>query len=121
MEARREQNVVKVSFESDKNVRGYMERKDRLWIERGGREMNKQSLRTHVKNIENKKLLSNVEIWEVVGASRAEDDVEALNERSDEVDDDLEVATEEEQNRIDVAEVCASVERCWSLLTRKRN
>ena len=80
-----------------------MERKDRLWIERGGREMNKQSLRMQVKNIENNKLLSNVEIWEVVGASRAEDDVEALNERSDEVDDDLEVATEEEQNRIDVA------------------
>ena len=103
MEARREQNVVKFSYESDKNVRGYMERQDRLWIERGGREMNKQSLRMQVKNIENNKLLSNVEIWEVVGASRAEDDVEALNERSDEVDDDLEVATEEEQNRIDVA------------------
>ena len=52
-----------------------MERKDRLWIERGGREMNKQSLRMQVKNIENNKLLSNVEIWEVVGASRAEDDM----------------------------------------------
>ena len=65
--------------------------------------MDKQSLRMQVKNIENNKLLSNVEIWEVVGASTAEDDVEALNERSDEVDDDLEVATEEEQNRIDVA------------------
>ena len=61
MEARREQNVVKFHL-SDKNVRGYMERKDRLWIERGGREMNKQSLRMQVKNIENNKLLSNVEI-----------------------------------------------------------
>ena len=35
----------------------------------------------------------------------------------DEVDGDLEVAIEEEQNHIDVAEVCVSVERyfdiCW--------
>ena len=30
-------------FESDKNVRGYMERMHRLWIERGGREMTKQT------------------------------------------------------------------------------
>ena len=41
-----------------------------------------------------------------------------MSEESDEVDDDLEAAIEEEQNiRIDVAEVCVSVERsvdvCW--------
>ena len=105
-------------FESDKNVRGYMERMHRLWIERGGREMTKQRSRTQVQNIEKKKLLSDVEIGEVVGAGRAEDDLEALNEESDEVDGNLEVAIEEEQNiRIDVAEVCVSVERsvdvCW--------
>ena len=40
-------------------------------------------------------------------AGRAEDDVEVLN---DEVDHDLEVATDK-QNRTDVAEVCVSVER----------
>ena len=40
-------------------------------------------------------------------AGRAEDDVEVLN---DEVDHDLEVATDK-QNRADVAEVCVSVER----------
>ena len=108
----------KCYFESDRNVRGYMERMYRLWIERGGREMSKQRLRTQVQNIEKKKLLSDVEIAEIVGAGRAEDDVEALNEESEEVDGDLEIAIEEEQNiRIDVAEVCVSVERsvdvCW--------
>ena len=41
-----------------------------------------------------------------------------MSEESDEVDDDLETAIEEEQNiHIDVAEVCVSVERsldvCW--------
>ena len=41
-----------------------------------------------------------------------------MSKESDEVDDDLEAAIEEEQNiRIDVAEVCVSVERsldvCW--------
>ena len=40
-----------------------------------------------------------------------------VGQKSDEVDGDLEVAIEEEQNiRIDVAEVCVSVERsvvCW--------
>ena len=71
-----------------------------------------------MQNIEKKKLLSDVEIGEIVGTSRAEDDVEALNEESDEVHDDLEVAIEEEQNiRIDVAEVCVPVEKsddvCW--------
>ena len=54
----------------------------------------KQRLRTQVQNIEKKDLLSGVEI---VGTDRAEDDVEALNEESDEVDGDLEVATEEEK------------------------
>ena len=102
----------KCYFESDKNVRGYMERMHRLWIERGGREMTKQTLRTHVQNIEKKKLLSDVEIGEIVGTGTTEDDIEALNEKSDEVDSDLEVAIEEEQNRVDVAEVCVSVERC---------
>ena len=105
-------------FESDKNVRGYMERMHRLWIERGGREMTKQRSRTQVQNIEKKKLLSDVEIGEIVGAGRPEDDADALNEESDEVDGDLEVSIEEEQNiRTDVAEVCVSVERsvdvCW--------
>ena len=45
-----------------------------------------------------------------MGAGRAED-VEALNDESDEVDGDLEVSIEEEQNCIDIAEVCVSVER----------
>ena len=54
----------------------------------------KQRLRTQVQNIEKKDLLSGVEI---VGTDRAEDDVEALNEESDEVDGDLEVAIEEEK------------------------
>ena len=85
--------------------------------------MSKQRLRTQVQNIKKKKLLSDVEIGEIVGASRAEDDVEALNEESDEVDGDLEVAIKEEQNiRIDIAEVCVSVERVVEiLLGRKRN
>ena len=69
----------------------------------------KQRLRTQVQNIEKKELFPGVEI---VGTDRAEDDVEALNEESDEVDGDLEVAIEEEKNRVDVAEVCVSVERC---------
>ena len=76
-----------------------------LWIEREGRDKSKQRLRTQVENTEKKKLLSNVEIGEIVGTGRAEDDVEVLDEESDEVDGDLEVATEEEQNRVDVAEV----------------
>ena len=41
-----------------------------LWIERGGREMTKQILRTQVQNIEKKNLLSDVEIGEIVGAVR---------------------------------------------------
>ena len=57
-----------------------------------------------MQNIEKKKLLSDVEIGEIVEAGRAEDDVEALNEENDEVDG--------EQNHVDVAEVCVSVERC---------
>ena len=95
----------KCYFESDKNFRGYMVRMHRLWIERTGREMTKQRLRTQVQNIE------------IVGAGRAEDDIEPFNEESYEVDGDLEVANEEELNRIDVTEVCVSVERsvdvCW--------
>ena len=62
MDARRDQNV-----ESDKNVRGYMERMHQLWIERGGREMRKQRLRRQVQNIEKKKLLSDIQIGEIVG------------------------------------------------------
>ena len=89
-----------------------MERMHRLWIERGGREITKERLRTQVQNIEKKKLLSNVEVGEIVGTGTTEDDVEALNENNDEVDSDLEVAIEEEKNRADVAEVCMSVERC---------
>ena len=104
--------LQKCYFESDKNVMGYMERMHQLWIERGGREMTKQSLKTQVQNIEKKKLLSDVEIREIVGTGTTEDDVEALNEKSDEVDSDLEVAIEEEQNRVDVAEACVSVETC---------
>ena len=62
--------------------------------------------------------MSDVEIGEIVGADREEDDVEPFNEESDEVDGDLEVAVEEEQDTyIYVAEVCVSVERsvdvCW--------
>ena len=69
----------------------------------------KQRLRTKVQNIEKKDLLPGVEI---VGTDRAEDDVEALNEESDEVDGDLEVAIEEEKNHVDVAEICLSRKMC---------
>ena len=41
--------------------------------------MSNQRLRTQVQNIERKNLLSDVEIGEIVGTGRAEDDVEALN------------------------------------------
>ena len=63
-------------------------------------------------------MLSDVEIRDNAGTGRAEDDVEALNEDSDEVDGALEVAIEEEQNRVDVAEVCVSVERCIDVCWR---
>ena len=66
--------------------------------------MTRQRLRTQVPNIEKTMLLSDVEIGEIVGAGKAEDDLEALNEESDEVDVNLEGAIEEEQNRVDVAE-----------------
>ena len=56
--------------------------------------------------------MSDFEIGEIVQTGTTEDDVEALNEKSDEVDNDLEVAIEEEQNDADVAEVCVLVERC---------
>ena len=60
-------------------------------------------------------MLSNVEIGEIVVAGRAQDDVEVLNEKSDDVDGELEVSIEEEQNRVDVAEVFVSVEICVDL------
>ena len=43
-----EQNIIlwKYYFESDKYVMGYMERMHWLWIEREGRDMTKQRLRT---------------------------------------------------------------------------
>ena len=44
--------LSKCYYESDKNLRGYMDRMHRLWIERGGREMTKQGLRTQVQKIE---------------------------------------------------------------------
>ena len=66
--------------------------------------MAKQILRTQVQNMEKKKLLSDVEIGETVGVRRAEDDIEKLNEESDEVHGDLEVSIEQEENRVDVAE-----------------
>ena len=71
--------LQKYYFESDKNVRGYRERIHQLWIEREDRDMTKQRLRTQVQENEKKKLLSLVEIGEMVGEGRAEDDVEALN------------------------------------------
>ena len=52
----------KCYLESDKNVRGYMKRMHRLGIERGGREMTKQRLRTQVQSIEKKRLLSDIKI-----------------------------------------------------------
>ena len=111
--AQEENSVLwKCYFESDKNVMGYMARMYWLWIGRGGTEITKQRLRTQAQNIEKKNLLSDVEIGEIVGTGTTEDDVGALNKKSDEVDSDLEVAIEEEQHRVDVAEVCVSVERC---------
>ena len=52
----------KCYFESDKNVKGYMERMHWLWIERGDKDMTRQILRTQVQNIQTKKLLSDVGI-----------------------------------------------------------
>ena len=63
-----------------------------------------------MQNIGKRKLLSDIEIGEIVGAGRAKDAVEALNEESDKVDSDLGVATEEEENRVYFTEVCLSVE-----------
>ena len=65
-------------------------------------------------------MLSEVEIGKIVEAELAVDDVEALNEESDEVDGDLEVAIEEEQNRVYVADVCVSVERCVDVCWRRK-
>ena len=66
-----------------------MEIMHRLFIERGGGEISREILRTQVQNIENKNLLSDLQIAEIVDAGMAEDDVEALNEENDEVDGDL--------------------------------
>ena len=66
-----------------------MEIMHRLFIERGGREISREILRTQVQNIENKNLLSDLQIAEIVDAGMAEDDVEALNKENDEVDGDL--------------------------------
>ena len=74
--------------------------------------MTKQRLRMQVQKIEKKKVLADVERREIFGTGTTEDDVEALNEKSHEVDSDLEVAIEEEQNCVDVAEVCVLAERC---------
>lgn len=68
----------KCFFGTDNNVRGYMERIHRLWVEGEGREMTKQRLTTQARNIGTKKLLG----WERA-RGRAEDDAEALNEKSD--------------------------------------
>ena len=51
--------------------------------------MTKQRVRVQVQNIKKQKLLSNMEIEEIVGAGKAEDDVEALNKEGDEFDGDL--------------------------------
>ena len=53
-------------FESYKNVSGYMERMHLLSNEKGGRDITKQRLRTEVQNIENEKLLSDLEIGKIV-------------------------------------------------------
>ena len=66
-----------------------MEIMHRLFIERGGREISREILRTQVQKIENKNLLSDLQKAEIVDAGMAEDDVEALNKENDEVDGDL--------------------------------
>ena len=44
-----------------------MERMHRLWIERGGSDVNKQRLKMQVQTLKKKKLLSDVEIGEILG------------------------------------------------------
>ena len=44
-----------------------MERMHRLWIERGGSDMTKQRLRIQVQTLKKKKLVSDVEIGEILG------------------------------------------------------
>ena len=66
-----------------------MEIMHRLFIERGGREISREILRTQVQKIENKNLLSDLQKAEIVDAGMAEDDVDALNKENDEVDGDL--------------------------------
>ena len=81
--------LYKFYFQSDKNVSGYFKRMHQLWIEREDRDMTKQRVRVQVQNIKKQKLLSDMEIEEIVGAGKAEDDVEALNKEGDEFDGDL--------------------------------
>ena len=57
--------------------------------------MTKQILRTQLRNIEKKRFLSNVEIGQILGTGRAENNVETFNEEGDEVDGNLEVEIEE--------------------------
>ena len=97
-----EQNAVeenrmlwKYYFESDKNDRRHMDGMHRLWIERGRWGITEQILRTQLRNIEKKRFLSNVEIGQILGTGRAENNVETFNEEGDEVDGNLEVEIEE--------------------------
>ena len=62
-----------------------------------------------MQNTENKNLLPGVEI---VGTDRAEDDVEALNEESDGIDGDLEVAIEEKKSCRCCRGLCVSTKMC---------
>ena len=48
-----------------------------------------------MRNIEKKRFLSNVEIGQILGTGRAENNVETFNEEGDEVDGNLEVEIEE--------------------------
>ena len=73
-----------------------MERTPWLWTERGGREMTKWKSKNSSARHWKEKFLSNLEIGEIVKTGITKDDVEPLNERSDEVDSDLEVAIKEQ-------------------------
>ena len=74
--------------------------------------MTKQRLRIQVQNIEKEKQLSDDEIGETVERGTKEDDIEVLNKMRNEVDSDLEVAIEEQKNRVDVGEVYMSLAIC---------
>ena len=56
--------------------------------------------------------MSDDEIWDTVETGTKEDDIEVLNKRRNEVDSDLEVAIEEQKNRVDVGEVYMSLAIC---------